>query len=85
MLRDSRPDLLVEAPSTPSGFRPGIRVCPWGAGDGRIEVVLVTRSRQRVAQVFCDPERLDAVKAELQRLWEILEPEAAKPHLHLMA
>ncbi|HET7552216.1 MAG TPA: hypothetical protein VFK04_13070 [Gemmatimonadaceae bacterium] len=84
MLRDSRPDLLVESPS-PVASKPGIRVCPWGPRDGRLEVVLVTRERECVAQVRCGVERLEEVKAHLQQLWEILEPEAAKPELKLLA
>lgn len=85
MLRDSRPDLLVESPlPSPAASKPGIRVCPWGPRDGRLEVVLVTRERECVARVFCDVDKLDEVKAELQRLWEILEP-VSVPVLKLLA
>ena len=86
MLRDARPDLLVEScgPS-PSAFPPGVHVCPWGAPDGRAVVMLIDRQRNELAKVYCphDEEKVERVKAELQRVWDILDP-PARPELQLI-
>lgn len=84
MLRDTRPDLLLDR--SPSAFRPGVHVCPWGAPGGGAAVTLVSRGRVLLATVYCSPddETVDAVKAELATLWNIIDPAPAKPELRLI-
>lgn len=87
MLRDSRPDLLVESPRpSPSAFRPGVHVCPWGAPGGLASVTLVSRERVLLAVVYCAPdeETVEGVKAQLMDLWRFLEPAAVTPQLRLI-
>ena len=87
MLLDARPDLLVDCSRpSPSAFRPGVHVCPWGAPGGGAAVTLVSRERALLATVYCAPDEdaVDAVKAQLLKLWEILEPAPAEPELRLI-
>lgn len=87
MLRDTHPDLLTESPRpSPSAFRPGVHVCPWGAPGGFASVTLVSRERVLLAVVYCEPDEdtVESVKAHLTDLWATLEPAAVTPQLRLI-